>query len=71
MGQGTRFASGQPQPAIWLEQPLACRADPDGDHLVASLAQRVTTWLARVGRTFNRVCGGVFIAIGALLPLRA
>ncbi|GAB4038549.1 MAG: LysE family transporter [Rubrivivax sp.] len=39
--------------------------------LLASLAQRVTGWLARVGRAFNRTCGGVFIAIGALLPLRA
>ena len=39
--------------------------------VLATLAQRVTTWLARVGRTFNRVCGGTFIAIGALLPLRA
>lgn len=38
--------------------------------LLASLAQRVTAWLARVGRTFNRVCGGLFVAIGALLPLR-
>lgn len=39
--------------------------------VLASLAQRVTAWLARVGRTFNRVCGGLFMAIGALLPLRA
>jgi threonine/homoserine/homoserine lactone efflux protein len=39
--------------------------------LLASLAQRITGWLARVGRAFNRVCGGVFVAIGALLPLRA
>ena len=39
--------------------------------LLASLAQRVTGWLARVGRTFNRVCGGLFVALGAMLPLRA
>lgn len=39
--------------------------------LLASLAQRVTRWLARVGRSFNRVCGGIFIAIGILLPARA
>jgi threonine/homoserine/homoserine lactone efflux protein len=38
--------------------------------VLASLAQRITAWLARVGRTFNRVCGAVFIAIGALLPAR-
>jgi len=41
------------------------------EFLLASLAQRVTRWLARVGRTFNRACGAVFIALGALLPLRA
>ena len=41
------------------------------EFVLASLAQRITTWLARVGRTFNRVCGAVFIAIGALLPARA
>lgn len=38
---------------------------------IASVAQRISAWLARVGRAFNRVCGGVFVAIGALLPLRA
>ncbi|HMN20496.1 MAG TPA: LysE family transporter [Ottowia sp.] len=37
---------------------------------IASLAQGISRWLARVGRGFNRVCGGIFIAIGALLPLR-
>jgi homoserine/homoserine lactone efflux protein len=37
---------------------------------IASVAHRISAWLARVGRTFNRACGGVFIAIGALLPLR-
>ena len=38
--------------------------------VLASLAQRIAAWLARVGRTFNRVCGAVFIALGALLPTR-
>jgi len=37
---------------------------------IASVAHRLAAWLARVGRTFNRACGGLFIAIGALLPLR-
>lgn len=40
------------------------------EYLLASLAQRVTKWLSRVGRTFNRACGAVFIGLGALLPLR-
>lgn len=39
--------------------------------LIASMAQRISRWLARVGRGFNRACGGVFIAIGVALPLRA
>ncbi|MGA0612032.1 LysE family translocator [Caldimonas sp. KR1-144] len=38
--------------------------------LIASLAQRISPWLARVGRRFNQACGGVFVAIGAALPLR-
>ena len=38
--------------------------------VLATLAQRIAAWLARVGRTFNRVCGAVFIALGVLLPAR-
>lgn len=37
---------------------------------VAALADRITPWLGRVGRNFNRVFGAVFMAIGVLLPLR-
>jgi threonine/homoserine/homoserine lactone efflux protein len=37
---------------------------------IASMAQRISPWLRRVGRRFNQACGGVFIAIGAALPLR-
>lgn len=37
---------------------------------LASAANRIRPWLGRVGRRFNRVCGGVFVAIGAALPLR-
>jgi homoserine/homoserine lactone efflux protein len=39
--------------------------------LIASLAHRISPWLRRVGRSFNRACGGVFIALGVALPLRA
>ena len=39
--------------------------------LIAGMAHRVSPWLQRVGRRFNQVCGGVFIAIGVALPLRA
>jgi threonine/homoserine/homoserine lactone efflux protein len=38
--------------------------------LIASMAHRVRPWLGRVGRRFNRVCGGMFVAIGIALPLR-
>src|SRR6185503_19138151 len=37
---------------------------------LASTAHRIRPWLARVGKRFNHVCGGVFMAIGAALPLR-
>ena len=37
---------------------------------VASLADRIKPLLVRAGKNFNRVFGGVFIAIGVLLPLR-
>jgi threonine/homoserine/homoserine lactone efflux protein len=40
------------------------------EYVLAAAANRVRPWLARVGRRFNRACGGVFIAIGAALPLR-
>lgn len=41
------------------------------EFLLASTAQRIRPWLARVGRRFNQVCGGIFVAIGAALPLKA
>lgn len=37
---------------------------------LAGAAHRVRPWLARAGQRFNQVCGGVFIAVGAALPLR-
>lgn len=37
---------------------------------LASAAHRLRPWLRRVGRHFNRVCGGAFVAIGTALPLR-
>lgn len=38
--------------------------------VVASLADKIQPWLKRTGKNFNRVFGSVFVAIGALLPLR-
>jgi len=40
------------------------------EYVLASAANRIRPWLKRVGRKFNRVCGGIFVAIGAALPLR-
>lgn len=37
---------------------------------IAGMAHRISPWLRRVGRRFNQACGGLFIAIGAALPLR-
>lgn len=38
--------------------------------LIASMANRISKWLTRVGRRFNQGCGAAFIAIGVALPLR-
>jgi threonine/homoserine/homoserine lactone efflux protein len=37
---------------------------------IAFMAHRISPWLRRVGRRFNQVCGGMFVVIGAALPLR-
>jgi threonine/homoserine/homoserine lactone efflux protein len=38
--------------------------------LIAGMAHRLRPWLQRVGKRFNQACGGVFVLIGAWLPLR-
>ena len=40
------------------------------EFFIASVANRISPWLRRVGRRFNQVCGGVFMEIGVALPLR-
>ena len=37
--------------------------------LLAGLAQRIRPALERAGKGFNRTCGGLFVAMGAALPL--
>jgi homoserine/homoserine lactone efflux protein len=39
--------------------------------IIASMAHRISPWLRRVGRRFNQACGGIFVVIGAALPLRS
>lgn len=40
------------------------------EYALASAAHRLRPWMRRAGQRFNRACGGAFIAIGAVLPLR-
>ena len=40
------------------------------EFFLVSMANRISPWLRRVGKRFNQVCGGVFMAIGVALPLR-
>lgn len=37
---------------------------------LAGTAQQVAGWLTRVGRNFNRVCGGLFVLLALALPWR-
>ncbi len=39
--------------------------------VIAGMAHRISPWLCRVGRRFNKACGAIFIVIGLALPLRA
>ena len=47
-----------------------CLIELATEWLIAAMAHRISPWLRRVGRRFNQTCGGVFMAIGAALPLR-
>lgn len=40
------------------------------EYFYAATAHRLRPWLARAGRRFNQCCGGIFLAIGAVLALR-
>ncbi|MEJ8848338.1 LysE family translocator [Variovorax rhizosphaerae] len=39
------------------------------EYLLALLAHRIRPLLERAGRNFNRVCGGMFAAMGVALPM--
>jgi homoserine/homoserine lactone efflux protein len=41
------------------------------EFFIATMAERISPWLRRAGRRFNRACGGVFVALGIALPLRS
>jgi len=39
------------------------------EYLLARLAHRIRPVLERVGKSFNRTCGGMFVAMGVALPM--
>jgi homoserine/homoserine lactone efflux protein len=39
------------------------------EYLLARLAHRISPGLERLGRRFNRLCGGMFITMGTVLPM--
>jgi threonine/homoserine/homoserine lactone efflux protein len=64
-----------PQRSLWLQFAIMAGTfaaiEVATELFIASMAHRLSPWLRRVGRRFNQACGGVFVAIGAALPLRS
>lgn len=64
-----------PHGSLWLQFALLAgtfmATEFITEYVLASAAHRIRPWLVRVGRRFNRVCGGLFVLIGAALPLRS
>lgn len=48
-----------------------CLIELGTEWLIAGMADRISPWLRRVGKRFNQICGGVFVLIGAALPMRS
>lgn len=61
-----------PQRPLWLQFAAMALtfALVEGivEYILARLAHRIRPWLERSGKGFNRVCGGLFAAMGAALP---
>ncbi|SDK06911.1 LysE family translocator [Pseudomonas indica] len=61
-----------PQRPLWLQFAAMALtfALVEGivEYVLARLAHRIRPWLERSGKGFNRVCGGLFAAMGAALP---
>ncbi|MCG3190014.1 MAG: Homoserine/homoserine lactone efflux protein [Burkholderiaceae bacterium] len=64
-----------PQRSLWLQFVIMASTfaviEIVTELFIASMAHRISPWLQRVGKRFNQACGGVFVAIGAALPLRS
>ena len=39
------------------------------EYLLVRLAHQIRPWLERSGKRFNQSCGGVFVLVGAVLPM--
>jgi len=63
-----------PERSLWLQFVIMAATfaaiEIVTEVVIASMAHRISPWLRRVGKRFNQACGGVFVAIGAALPLR-
>lgn len=61
-----------PQRPLWLQFAVMALtfALVEGivEYILARLAHRIRPWLERSGKGFNRVCGGLFAAMGTALP---
>ena len=64
-----------PHGSLWLQFALLAgtfmATEFITEYVLASAAHRIRPWLVRMGRRFNRACGGVFMLIGVALPLRS
>nr|WP_298140941.1 LysE family transporter [uncultured Pseudomonas sp.] len=62
-----------PQANLWLQFAIMALtfAVVEGlvEYLLARMAQRIRPWLQRTGKGFNRCCGGLFVVVGAVLPM--
>jgi len=64
-----------PHRSLWLQFAIMASTfaviEIATEVFIASMAHRISPWLRRVGKRFNQACGGVFVVIGAALPLRS
>ncbi len=63
----------RPEADLWLQFAIMALtfAVIEGtiEYLLARMAHRVRPWLQRSGKGFNRCCGGLFVLMGAALPM--
>jgi len=75
--QGLLTAVSNPKALLFYAAFMPQFIDPNRDlliqfiveYLLALLAHRIRPALERVGKKFNRICGGMFVAMGIALPM--